>query len=112
MAQLLAAGATAIVGLYAARVGLRVAHRMNNPTVGTNYAKGDAREFMNHVGTGFDEQVTPQEARLILGLGDGASREEIKRTHRALMIRNHADTGGSPYIARKINEARDVLIGK
>eukprot|EP01061_Rhynchopus_euleeides_P022289 TRINITY_DN36305_c0_g1_i1.p2 TRINITY_DN36305_c0_g1~~TRINITY_DN36305_c0_g1_i1.p2 ORF type:complete len:128 (+),score=52.01 TRINITY_DN36305_c0_g1_i1:46-384(+) len=109
--QLIFAGAAAVAGLYFARVGLRVVQRMGNAPVGTNYAKGDAKEFLNYVGP-FDETVTPGEARLILGVTDGASREEIKRTHRALIMRNHADQGGSPFIARKINESRDALMRK
>ena len=108
---LLFAGVVAVSALYAGRVGLKVLQRMNTHNVGAGYAKGDAKEFLNFV-TPFDERVTPGEARLILGLSEGATREEVKRTHRALMMRNHADQGGSPYLARKINEARDVLMPK
>lgn len=55
------------------------------------------------------------EAIDILGL-DGMSRHSltrghIKKTHRQIMIQNHPDRGGSPYLAMKINEARDILEG-
>ena len=106
----LVAGIGLVSLLYAGRIGLRIAQRMGSGTVGAGYAKGAAGEFMNHLGP-FDEAVSVHEARLILGLEVGASKEEIKRTHRALIIRNHADKGGSPYIARKINESRDILLG-
>ena len=110
MAHFILAGAAAVSGLYAARVGLRVAQRMSEQKIGQNYSKGGSEAFRMHIG-GFDEYVSAHEARLILGVNESATKEEIKKTHRALILRNHADRGGSPYLARKINESRDVLMG-
>jgi hypothetical protein len=56
--------------------------------------------------------LTPAEARKILGVGPEATAETIRAAWREAMKRNHPDQGGSGYIAAKINEAKDVLLGK
>lgn len=63
-----------------------------------------------HVG-GFDKRMSVQEAKLILGVEDlkNLTTKEINKKHRQTMLSNHPDRGGSPYMAMKINEARDVL---
>ncbi|MGE5537194.1 MAG: DnaJ domain-containing protein [Gemmatimonas sp.] len=70
---------------------------------------GDARQ--DSAGSG-EPRMSRVEALQILGLTDGASDEEIRDAHRRLIMRTHPDRGGSTFLAAKINEARDVLLGK
>mmetsp|Transcript_21487 Transcript_21487/g.36644 ORF Transcript_21487/g.36644 Transcript_21487/m.36644 type:complete len:110 (-) Transcript_21487:855-1184(-) len=61
---------------------------------------------------GFESTMTRMEATRILGLRDSANEEKIKEAHRRIMIANHPDSGGSSYIAAKVNAAKDMLLGK
>ncbi len=56
------------------------------------------------------EKMTRDEALQILGLPEGASREEIIEAHKILMQRNHPDRGGSTWLAARINRAKDILL--
>ena len=56
--------------------------------------------------------MTRREAALILGLRESAAPERVKDAHRKIMIANHPDSGGSSYLATKINEAKDMMLGK
>ncbi|KAF8239687.1 hypothetical protein L208DRAFT_1236487 [Tricholoma matsutake] len=59
---------------------------------------------------GFRAKMDRKEAIAILGLKDGPMlRNRLKDAHRHIMLANHPDRGGSPYLASKINEAKDLL---
>ena len=55
-------------------------------------------------------QMTRKEAALILGVRESSAAKRIKEAHRKLLILNHPDTGGSTFIAGKINEAKELLL--
>ena len=55
--------------------------------------------------------MSRKEAYEVLGLKPGASADEIHAAHRRLMRMAHPDTGGSDWLASRINQARDILLG-
>ncbi|GAX80245.1 hypothetical protein CEUSTIGMA_g7683.t1 [Chlamydomonas eustigma] len=61
---------------------------------------------------GFQPEMNKREAALILGLRESAAEERIKEAHRRIMVANHPDSGGSSFLAAKINEAKDIMLGK
>ena len=55
--------------------------------------------------------MSRREAASILGVRETSSKQQIKDAHRKIMMLNHPDRGGSPFIASKINEASETLQG-
>ena len=58
-----------------------------------------------------NSSMTKKEAYQILGLEEGASKKEILDSYQSLMKKNHPDLGGSDWITKKLNQARDILLG-
>jgi len=71
-----------------------------------NWSRGGAAQPKRRSST-----MSREEALKVLGLGPGASQDDIREAHRRLILQNHPDRGGSDYLASKINEAKDVLLG-
>lgn len=59
---------------------------------------------------GFEDKMTKSEAALILGIRESSPTQRIKEAHKRLVVLNHPDTGGSTYMAGKINEAKELLL--
>ncbi len=57
-------------------------------------------------------KMTREEAYQVLGLEPGASEPEIRAAHHRLMRAAHPDSGGSDWLAARINQARDVLLNR
>ena len=55
--------------------------------------------------------MTRAEALAVLGLSEGASRQDIKAAYQRIISGLHPDHGGSDYLAAQVNEAKAVLLG-
>jgi DnaJ homolog subfamily C member 19 len=76
--------------------------------------KGASASASNSAGaemTAKSVAMSRSEALSVLGLREGASKDEIRAAHRRLIQQTHPDKGGTNYLAAKINEAKDVLLG-
>ncbi|KAF1986875.1 mitochondrial import inner membrane translocase subunit tim-14, partial [Aulographum hederae CBS 113979] len=74
-------------------------HRGTVNALGRAYYKG-----------GFEPKLNRREAALILEVPErGTTKEIVRKRHRTLMLLNHPDRGGSPYLATKINQAKEFL---
>lgn len=81
-------------------------------THGDAWRTGGDGEYASGPGARPDGAMSRDEALRVLGLEPGASDEEVREAHRRLMKQIHPDHGGSDYLAAKINEAKDVLLGR
>ncbi|SCU85918.1 LADA_0D10814g1_1 [Lachancea dasiensis] len=73
-------------------------------------AVGGGKAAVQFAKGGFDNKMNVKEALQILNLNEASlNRKKLKEVHRRIMLANHPDKGGSPYLATKINEAKDFL---
>ncbi|ODQ77398.1 hypothetical protein BABINDRAFT_10290 [Babjeviella inositovora NRRL Y-12698] len=86
--------------------------RLHNST-GSHTHKAIHDEMFKQFPGGFDRHMTETEAFLILGITESEiltlNEKFLSQRHRKCMMLNHPDRGGSPLLAQKINEAKDVL---
>lgn len=94
------AGFAGFMTLYtAAGLYRNISIKMNGGKAAVKFLKG-----------GFEAKMTPKEALQILNLNEQQlNKTKLKEVHRRIMLANHPDKGGSPYLATKINEAKDLL---
>ena len=77
-----------------------------------NFINFVAKVFLRKKSQNFKkENMTKKEALEILGLDENASKEEIIKSHQKLIKKNHPDVGGSDWVTKKLNKARDILLG-
>ncbi|GAD99770.1 mitochondrial DnaJ chaperone (Tim14), putative [Paecilomyces variotii No. 5] len=101
MASTLAVGLGVATAAFLGRAGLVAFRRYRGGVSATGKAfyKG-----------GFEPRMTRREASLILSLSERTlTKDKVRKNHRQLMLLNHPDRGGSPYLATKINEAKELL---
>lgn len=76
---------------------------------GGNSGEGWGRKFYEG---GFADTLDKREAAMILGVRQNAPKEQIMDRYRMLMRVNHPDLNGSPYLASKINDAKELLAAR
>jgi len=93
----------AVLRAYVEQTGLQIEHKPADPPAGGAAPKrsGNGRRRMSI-----------EEALDVLGLEQAPSAQAIRDAHRRLEQKLDPELGGSPYLMRKIDEARDVLLGE
>ncbi len=93
----------AVLRAYVEQNGPQIEHRPAEPCAGGGAARrsGNGRLTMS-----------VEEALDVLGLGAAASAQDISDAHRRLQLKLDPKLGGSLYLTRKIDEARDALLSE
>ncbi|KAF1382826.1 hypothetical protein PFLUV_G00147820 [Perca fluviatilis] len=107
-------GTLIAVGLGVAAAGFagRYAFQLWKPlgqVFSETFKKMPTSAFSAYYKGGFEQKMSKREASLILGISPASTKAKVRDAHRRIMVLNHPDKGGSPYLAAKINEAKDFL---
>jgi hypothetical protein len=65
---------------------------------------------MRYYAGGFEAKMTRREAAQVLGIRESADAKRIKAAHRKILIANHPDKGGSPYMAAKVTPKNSATL--
>ncbi|XP_026466421.1 mitochondrial import inner membrane translocase subunit TIM14 [Ctenocephalides felis] len=105
----LALSAVGFAGRYVLRQMPNVSQKVSEAM--KNLPKFDADSLANsrYYKGGFETKMTKREASLILGISPTSPKSKVKEAFKKIMSQNHPDRGGSPYLAAKINEAKDLM---
>lgn len=80
---------------------------------GASWRDGETQEGANggeRRSSPWGSGMTHAQAREVLGVGPGASDDEIRDAHRREMMKHHPDHGGTDEQATRINQAKDLLL--
>ncbi|KAF4983220.1 hypothetical protein FZEAL_1323 [Fusarium zealandicum] len=120
MASVMALGAGAAVAAFLGRAGL-VAWRRSRGGVGSMgkaFYKGGFEPKMNKKEASLilslklvllESPISATQCANILGSERSITKDKVRKAHRKLMLLNHPDRGGSPYLATKVNEAKEFM---
>ncbi|CAL4169919.1 unnamed protein product, partial [Meganyctiphanes norvegica] len=88
-----------------------LSQKLAEATTGMSMPKMDSKTLAasKYYKGGFDPKMSKREAALILGISPNAPPIKVKQMYKKLMLINHPDKGGSPYISAKVSEAKDKL---